>query len=170
MINLVGTNYKLVWTQLPASSHDEEMPKALAEVLARELKDLGSPNVVVKIGEYHCGRSEFTWEIKLISEISAKKTHTLFCTSATQQYAARHNGLEKVDESYFGRINVDVAMYGGEDENGIQIPDKFATTVARLAHSHYCELIYKYYPDWTTAYIDAPQYSSAPIDRAWLEA
>lgn len=139
----------------------------LAHDLINEIESLCKVPFTVEICEYRCGEGEPHTYAK-ICKLNARghemvypaKNKPVFCLKAEQFYAARN--YNDAHENYMGRLVVKVQMFlkkadASPTDAGSQfIVNLQADPILRVACAHYYEKIFKYFGEWTTDYINAP--------------
>ena len=171
--------YKMLPIQNPIHHEDSVFINDFAEQLVTDFSNCIKEPFVLKIGEFHCGRMEHTWQIEIqstdqatsVSDVNEK--NPLICTESSQYYFAKCPSRPL--DNYNGKIEIAVIMAicpykSGNSYN--RYVRATARVLSRFAYMHYYESIAKHYAEWETDYINAPQYSERAVDTAnhnWRE-
>lgn len=170
MVILLQSESYCVSSVNPVSSYDSEFIKDFIDKLLNDLLFLIDEPFELKIGEFHCGRVEYAWQVEIQPTDKASRASStceenlLVCVNSWQYYFARRH-LKPID-NYSGRVEIAITMKAVSPNFSC---DCRLTTIAkmilRLAYMHYYEGILKHSTDWETDYIDAPQYFDQSADE-----
>lgn len=135
-------------------AEEEKMALAWSKAVARDLKALGAPALVLQIGEAKRQEPNYTWQAIISSDAQGLQDNAelggLYAIDASQYYAA-YDTINP-EEDYMGVLDLAVAMYALDAENGMH---DIARIVLRLAAMHYYEQIATCFPTWRTDYRDS---------------
>lgn len=172
----IGKDYEV---SIPGSEQmeqrEQEMIQKIAERIITLLDDLKQPATIIEIEEFNRTEFKVSWRMILAklaegsncSELGLMAAHNslLFETGGVQNYEATNH--DNATENYDGTIKVRVklpAVYDSERQcHGPN--EETAYKILRQAYMVYYEEILRYYPEWTTKYLNAPIYVSLPLEH-----
>lgn len=157
-------DYELTFLKHPMDHQNEQMILDLARNFVKHIRSVDEA-AFLKIGEYHCGRQEYTWQITLAAISSTTLQPLLepiagceiFCTESSQYYEASSPTNRR--ENYTGIIEIDIAMYTDEadDNPNKMVENSYAQMLLSTAYSAYYKAIANWYTNWETRYLDSPK-------------
>lgn len=148
--------YRLLYSVEPAHKEDEDFVDELAENIwfaCESYLDLNKHPFVLKIGEYHCGRKEHTWEAEM--QVGNIGGDNLVKLSAVQDYHA-HNCANPA-EDYDGKIQVTLTTIVEREVSDVP---SWMEAIVLLVYAYYYKGIVINYDDWNTSYQNAPTFDA----------
>lgn len=143
----------------------------LANAIAHGLKLIGVPAFILEMEEYNYPKNLSTMHFKMAKTtcenscvLGVTMSKTLFETTSTQDYHAENHDNHELD--YDGQLRIGVILEGvWDDVARCHSQSEMAEIIVKLAAGYYYEKILKFYPEWSTAYEDAPIMVTQPIEH-----
>lgn len=135
--------------------------KSLAETLVKGFDSVKEPFLIL-MHEIKDGEKEPTWELSMSNQdmtnlpalFHESEERKLFSTVLAWKYRA--TCLANTEENYNGSFKSELIMFGQKTERGEWKADSRARILALSSAYFYQKKIVEFYPDWETAYINAP--------------